>query len=51
MITDANPYDGAVARNLKEMREISENSRKFERTGDNMEWRSVRTKEVVYTNL
>ncbi len=51
MITTDNPYIGKIAHTINEMKEISENSRKYERTGEDICWVNVETKEVIDTNL
>lgn len=51
MVTEINPYIGSIAKDLKEMQEITEASRKYERTGESTEWRSLKTGEIIATNL
>lgn len=51
MCQDTNPYEGAIARNFSDMKRITEASRKYEKTGDDMQWRNIRTGEIIVTNL
>jgi len=51
MCSDKNPYEGAIAKNLTEMVEISEKARKYEHTGEKLVWCDLKTGQEHATSF
>lgn len=48
---NGNPFIGRITHNFDEMKRISDASKPYEYTGEQVWWQDVETKQEIYTNL